>query len=270
MLLYGQNTNYLNKEIIKRLPNWINTVGQYCLCLSDDIDSLMSCYYLTKYKKWNIKYFYDFYNIYAAGNEILPQKETIAVDADLVYGKCFGNHVGLYEDNPNCINLNKYNNINQYNYTEKFAGSTLITVLSILNVDINTFTPEQRAILLCVDSMFLSYYFSKEQATYYIDTILGYKELIYILEKHDKQYFYNLQDKYKLKEKIYLDNWGLLQTDIKLDEISKLFNIKLQLPLEDFDLVQELEVHKGYYVPDDVDIFSLARTYKNRVIYSTY
>ncbi|WP_195509665.1 hypothetical protein [Clostridium tyrobutyricum] len=259
----------MNKEIIKRLPNWINTVGQYCLCLSDDLDSLFSCYYLTKYKKWNIKYFYDFYNIYAAGNEILPQKETIAVDADLVNGKCFGNHVGQYEDNPNCINLNKYNNITQYNYTEKFAGSTLITVLSILNVDINKFTEEQQAILLCIDSMFLSYYFSKSQASYYIDTILGYKKLIDILEKHDKQYFYNLQDKYKLKEKIYLDGWGLLQTDIKLDEISTLFNIKLELPQMDFDIVQELEVHKGYYAPGNIDIFSLARTYKNSVIYST-
>ena len=45
--------------------------------------------------------------------------------------------------------------------------------------------------------------------------------------------------------------------------------IMKQLPQMDFDIVQELEVHKGYYAPGNIDIFSLARTYKNRVIYST-
>ncbi|WP_039656351.1 hypothetical protein [Clostridium tyrobutyricum] len=260
----------MNKEIKDKLPDWINRKGQYCLCATDDLDSLLSCYILEKYRNWDIKYFYDFYGLYKNhGIEVIPNT-CIAVDADLYLGRCIGNHVGQYANNPNCINLNKYCNINQYNYNKKFAGSTLITILSLLDIPIDNFTIEQQEILLCIDSMFLSYYFNKQQATYYINTILSYKELIDILEKHDKNYFYNIQDKYKLKEKIYLDSQAKrLETHIKLSELSDIFNINLELPKDKFEKIKQFEIHRG--VPKkDTRIFSLAWTYKNSASYSTY
>ncbi len=264
MLLYDQNTNYLNKEIIKRLPNWINTVGQYCLCLSNDIDSLMSCYYLTLHKKWDIKYFYDFYGLYKNhGIEVIPNT-CIAIDADLYSGKCFGNHL-TNNINKDAININSLCNIGRQNYYDKFAGSTLITILSILDIPIDNFTIEQQEVLLCIDTMFKSYYFNKKQATYYIDTILGYKELINILEKHDVDYFYKIIDKYNLYASIDMVD-GYLRTDIKLNELNKLFGFNLELPSKEFLLCKKFIKKTG--IPAEDNIFSLAWTYKNSAIYS--
>ncbi|MEA5008769.1 hypothetical protein [Clostridium tyrobutyricum] len=257
----------MNNEIIKQLPQWIKQKEKYSLCLTNDIDSLMSCYYLTLYKNWHIKAFYDFNYLYAT-DATLPN-ECIAVDAELKQGKCIGNHVGEYENNINCININKYCNITRANYNSKFAGSTLVTVLSLLNVDISTFTIEQQEFILAIDTMFKSYFYNKEQATYYIKDILGHPELVDVLENHNKEYFYNIIKKYKLHEDIYLDSWGLLQTDIKLKEINKLFDIKLELPQEDFVAVEEFNTRIGIPRPNE-DIFSLAWIYKNKASYSYF
>lgn len=257
----------MNKEIKNKLPSWVNKRGEYCLCLSDDLDSLLSCYYLTKYRDWQIKYFYDFRHIYKEIN-VINEKNCIAVDMDITKGKCFSNHV-IDNDNENCINLNRYFNIGRWNYTHKYAGSTLLMVLSLLDIDINQFTTQQQEILLCVDSTFLHYNFDHELATYYISNILEYPELIHILKKNDVDYFKSIQDRYNLKEKIYMDDWNLISTDIKLTELSQLFNINLELPNVDFTQIGSFNIEKG--IPEqDSNIFSLAWSYKNSAIYSTY
>lgn len=257
----------MQKEIKNKLPIWVYTKGEYCLCLSDDLDSLLSCYFLTKYRDWPIKYFYNFYSIYKEYNTTV-EKNCIAIDADLIKGKCFGNHV-TNNNNTNCINLNRYCNVSRYNYTSKYGGSTLLMVLSLLDIDINQFTTQQQEILLCVDSTFLHYNFDHELATYYISNILEYPELIKILSQHDVDYFKNIQDKYNLKGKIYLDDWNLISTDIKLTELSKLFNINLELPNENFELIGNFNIGRG--VPEqDSNIFSLAWTYRNSAKYSYF
>lgn len=251
-------------KIKTKLPEWIYTEAKYNLCLSDDLDSLWSCYYLTKYRNWNIKYFYDFASIYRETNTN-NDCGCIGIDMDLTHGKCIGNHV-VSNNNPDCINLNKYFGINRINYTRKYAGSTLLMVLSILNVDISEYSDEQKAILLSVDSTFLSYYFNKDLATYYIKDILEYPELISILENYKKQDFIYLQGKYNLKSKIYMDDWGLLETNIKLLELSKLFNINLELSQQDFTLIGNFNIRTG--IPDTKNIFSLAWCYRNSARYS--
>ena len=45
-------------------PQWIDTNEEYVTCLSDDIDSLVSCKLLEKYKGWEVGYFYNFKEIY--------------------------------------------------------------------------------------------------------------------------------------------------------------------------------------------------------------
>jgi hypothetical protein len=235
--------------------------------LSDDLDSLLSCYFLTKYRDWNVKYFYDFSNIYKEIN-VINEKNCIGIDMDILKGKCFSNHV-VDNENENCINLNRYFNIHRWNYTKKYGGSTLLMVLSILDIDINTFTEEQQEILLCVDSTFLHYNFDNELAEKYIGDILQYPELIKILKKHDVDYFKNIQGKYNLKSKIYMDDWNLISTDIKLTELSEIFNINLELPNVNFEKIGSFNIGKG--VPQqDSNIFSLAWTYRNSAIYSYY
>ena len=257
----------MNEKIKGELPEWVYTRGEYNLCLSDDLDSLWSCYYLTKYRGWNIKYFYDFHSIYKESNTTI-EKNCIGVDMDICNGKTFSNHV-TNNNNEDCINLNRYFNINKWNYTKKYAGSTLLMVMSILNIDISTYTEEQKAILLCIDSTYLHYKFDKKLASYYIGEIFQYPELIYILEQHDQEYFIDLQIKYNLKGKIYMDDWNLISTNIKLKELSDVFDIDLELPNQDYEKIGNFNVGTG--VPEqDTKIFSLAWSYKNSAIYSTY
>jgi hypothetical protein len=257
----------MNDCIRNKLPEWVNIRGEYNLCLSDDLDSLWSCYYLTKYRGWPVKYFYDFESIYRESKTTV-EKNCIGVDMDICNGKTFSNHV-TDNNNENCINLNRYFNISRYNYTRKYAGSTLLMVMSILGIDINKFTPEQQAILLCVDSTYLHYQFNSKLASYYIGEIFQYPELIHILEQHDPEYFIDLQDQYNLKGKIYMDDWNLISTNIKLKELSQLFNIDLDVPQKDYEKIGNFNIGTG--VPEqDTKIFSLAWSYRNSAIYSTY
>jgi hypothetical protein len=62
-----------------------------------------------------------------------------------------------------------------------------------------------------------------------------------IVQGHDKEHFYKIIRKYKLHEQIYIDNEGYLHTDIDLKGLSKLFNINLKLPTEQFYKYRELK-----------------------------
>lgn len=245
---------------------WTEEEGGYNLCLSNDIDSLISCYYLSMYKDWHIKYFYDFDKTYKSEN--YAGSKLIGVDMDILKGRCIGNHV-VYNNNENCINLNRFEQIGFGNYTSKYAGNTISTVLSLLNISADDFTEEQQEILLSIDCMFKSYYFDKSIAKYYINDVLGYPQLIHILESHTKEYFYNIMDKYSLYSDInYKD--GYLHTDIKLQELKKIFNIRLELPQREFFVCQNFGQATGIPDPNNTNLFSFARTYKNSGIYSYY
>ena len=95
---------------------------KYYLVLTNDIDSYLSCLYLKALFGVEIGGFYDFEALYI-NSEITKGKEPIYVDADINSGLAFGNHVTALS-NPDCINLNQ--GIKQNNYTDKYAGSTLM------------------------------------------------------------------------------------------------------------------------------------------------
>ena len=118
---------------------------------------------------------------------------------------------------------------------------------------------------MCIDTMFKSYYFNKKNSTYYLAEILEYPELINILEKHDADYFYKIMDKYNLYASIDMVD-GYLRTDIKLNELNKLFGFNLELPSKEFLLCKKFIKKTG--IPAEDNIFSLAWTYKNSAIYS--
>ncbi|WP_446897711.1 hypothetical protein ACSVC9_12040 [Clostridium sp. LBM24168] len=237
------------------------------MALSNDIDSLLSCAILEKYNNWKTKFFYNFYGLYKEkGMKVIPNS-AVGIDIDLINGRCLGNHIGD-SNNNDCINLNKLCGITRDKYYSKFAMSTAITVLSILGINIDDFTEKQKEIILAIDCGFKSYYYNKLLAGHYIAKVLEYPSLIKILEKHDKSYFYNIIDKYRLYADIDVDDTGHLVTDVKLAELSKILNIDLDLPKQEFIKFKEFEVKTG--IPESTEnLFSLAWAYRNSAIYSS-
>ncbi|MBV1819041.1 hypothetical protein G7A79_19170 [Coprococcus sp. MSK.21.13] len=270
----------MQKEIKELFPEWTKKEEMeniQSLCLSDDIDSLFSCIILKKlFKQLSIDAFYSFNQIYKTDTKI---KSIVGIDMDLTGGRCWGNHVTLLsaEDKKNkkCANLNTVLDINRDNYFNKFAGSTLIQVLSRYNIGLNNMSKEQLEVLVSVDTAFKQYYFNKDLFKKYYNDILQYPMFEKILKEHDKNYFYNIIKEYGLHEKIYIDDNGKLNTNIRLDKLGELFpNLSFVLPKKEFYFVKEYKdigqatyrrTKKGL---SNKKIFSLAVTNKNFVKYS--
>lgn len=266
-------------ELKKEFPQWVNNneIGEFDLCLSDDLDSLFSCILLEEIKGYKINYFYNFYGL----GEITRTKNfAIAVDVDLVQGKCWGNHTVLLSNhdkvNAECANINSILGISRSNYTKKFCGSTLLQIISYYDYDISNLSDEALLILLAIDSTYLSYYFNEETCRYYLVELLELDRLYEILEKYPKQEFERVNRQYKLKSKIEIKD-GRLVTNIDLKGLEKLFNVPFLLPKESFELVKEFKYCTKIFERNDFsvsksdlenEIFSLAVTNKNFCCYS--
>lgn len=258
----------MKKEIKEKFPSWIEENIDYSLCLSDDIDSLFSCIILNKIKGYEIKWFYNFNSIYRADTYKKGTK-IIGVDMDLVNNRrCWGNHVTI--ENKNSANLNTIMGINRNNYTEKFAGSTLLTILSYYNVDLSQCTEKQLEVLISIDVAFKQYYFNKNLFKKYYNDILEYPIFSKIIEKHDKDYFYNIILEYKLNEHIYINENGQLNTNIELGKLGELFpKLSFNLPENTYKKKRNFEiVQSNWQEHEQEEIFSCARTYKNKLRYS--
>lgn len=255
----------MKKEIKQKFPSWINEDIDYNLCLSDDIDSLFSCIILKKIKGYEIGWFYNFNSIYRAKD--VEKKKVIGVDMDLVNRRCWGNHVTL--ENKNSANLNTILGISRYNYISKFAGSTLLTILSYYNVDLSQCTEKQLEVLISIDVAFKQYFFNKNLFKKYYCDILEYPIFVDIIEKHDKEYFYNIIKEYKLNEHIYIKD-NKLHTNIELDKLGELFpKLSFNLPENTYKKKRNFEIIQSTYQQhEQKEIFSCARTYKNKLRYS--
>lgn len=274
----------LREEYVEMLPTWLEE-EKLDLVLSDDIDSLASCALLTKVKGWNIRYFYDFENIYASKKLSTDLKKQgklnnkCYVDVAVQNGYAFDNHLSTltYDDewNEDMININMWSDACNDYYTLKYSGSTLLEVWSILDYPLPK-TEEGKMLLLAIDSSFKGFYnerFADVQTEYLID-VLGFEELYDVLDRHEAYEFYNIIKKYKLNSEITYKN-GILKTDLNLSVISKLLGIEITLPTDEFFCYKNFEI-----IEDDIDeyedrasgidknIFSLALTYKNKVRYS--
>jgi len=263
----------MRPDIKQLFPAWVNSDEYFDLCLSDDIDSLLSCVILEKIKGYKINYFYDFNNIYSTNQAI---NKAIAIDVDLKQGKCWGNHV-VIEENKESANLNRVLNISQENYSQKYAGSTLLTILSYYNVDISHLSEEGKMILLCIDSAYLGFYNDdfKEVHIHYMRDILQFPELLEVEERHTKEEFEGLQRKYRLKEKIKINKEGMLYTNIALTELEAVLGMPLKLPDIQFYMKKSFEsdlTTKEYYttIRNFVNIFSLAMIKKDSIKFSFY
>lgn len=266
----------MNNELKQQFPQWVteNEKGRYSLCMSDDLDSLFSCYMLNRFLGYEVEYFYSFNTLYQS--EKATDKETIYVDIATETGKCWDNHVTLINKNIDSVNqesanLNSINQIDTHSYFNKYCGSTLLQIMSYYAIPLPK-DKERLLILLAIDSTYLGHYDSRFKwvHNHYLND-LGYAHLIDFLDTVSKSDFNNIIYKYNLKGKIYMVE-GKLETDIKLDELGDKFSIRLQLPTHSFSIQSTYE-NKYKEINYSVEkpktgIFSLALTGKYKCKYS--
>lgn len=203
-------------ELKKEIPKWYKRIGEeYCgLILTDDMDSAYSCMLLQGLYSGTplenapimntgripVSGFYDFENLYI--NPILDKGRTrIFVDAEMTDEFCMANHSMALKNedalNPNLAVFDKDN------YTDKYAGSTFLMILSCYNICLDVLTEEEKMTILCLDSTYKGFY---EQ--YFHETNkdwlmrLGYPELITLMETKRSANFEEIQKEKNLSTKI--------------------------------------------------------------------
>ncbi len=268
----------MNNELKQQFPQWVteNEKGRYSLCMSDDLDSFMSCFMLNQLFGYDITYFYSFTGIYQSVSN--NQKEVIGIDIALENGKCWDNHVTRINSdsivNPQAANLNNIQMIHSGNYANKYSGSTLLQIMSYYNIPLPT-DKEKLMILLAIDSSYLGHYSTNDYFAmihHQMMNSLGYEHVNSFLDTVTKTDFNRINQHYNLKGKITVDQNGCLQTNIKLKELSILFNKDFVLPTDCFIHKYALDnkitrINQDTPKPE-TGIFSLALTAKDKCKYS--
>jgi hypothetical protein len=247
------------KTIYKQnLPTWCNNLNKdYKLLLSDDLDSLLSTLVLQKLFGCEVNSFYSFSKLYKTTNPLIQEGEVVGVDLALTGdAKTFDNHVVRLGDhfrtNPNSINCNTIFNVyaGGSQYHKKYAGSTLLTILSLYNVDLSRLSDEAKKILLCIDSAFLGFYSpykaDRDACKFFLTEVLELDILYETLGGTTKEEFREIQERYNLGAKININEDGALETDCNL------FLLSLGLGFDIFDWI-ELPKYK----------FKLRKSFKN-------
>ena len=159
--------------------------------------------------------------------------------------------------------------IGSSNYTQKFCGSTLLQIIAYYNLNINSLSELQKAILLTIDSTYLGYYFNNGHYCKKYLSMMGLDCLLKVLEEHSKQEFQELDYKYKINSsKIWvLDKQ--LHTNIQIDVLKLIFNISFLLPKINFKTFYEFDTGRGY-LNDSEGVFSCAMCFRNNYSYSKY
>lgn len=268
----------MNSEYVKIMPKWALQNEPHDLVLSNDIDSLASCALLKKIKGWDIKYFYDFNNVYKV-YKYTEEKEKCWVDVAIKEGHAFDNHVSnidLFDwFNDDMVNLNHVCWITNENYSDKYAGSTLLQIWSLYDIPLPV-TEEGMMLLLAIDTSFKGFYSDKfhDVQKHYLVDILGFEELYNVIKRHKADEFYDVIGKYGLSADIVCKN-AHLNTRLRLDEIGRLLGLELELPEDMFTIIEELDIIEARVLPgcDTIETLcpaakTLALTYKNKVRYS--
>lgn len=228
----------MKQELKNKFPEWCQTKDYDTIFMTNDFDSWFGSKLLEK-GETKIRYFFDNQFVYQIDDDY-KTTSAVAIDCDLVKGKCWGNHVTLMskddEVNEKSANVNNIYRINaRNNYTKKYCGSTTLQIMAYYDYDISKLSLEAKKILLCIDSHYVGLKNDRfKQTQFQWLRRLGYEELIEVAENTTEREFQQIQNKYNLKNEIWMDWDGLLKTDIKLDELSKLFNMDLSLPKEQF------------------------------------
>jgi hypothetical protein len=264
----------MKQQLKAKYPQWVNDkeYGKYNLCMSDDLDSFLSCKILQSLLGYEIKHFYDFDSIYTAPTQ---KKSTICVDIAIEKGMTWDNHVVKISENdivnPLSANINAINNINRSNYFTKYAGSTLLQILSYYDVPMPK-NHEAILILLDIDSSYKGNYSNDFKAVHrrYMEQLELYKLIDVLDNTNDVSAFYDVRRKYGLNGKITINENGKLNTTINLAKLQGLFDVDLKLSEEIFMKSYECG-ERGRFQSTGIskpEVFSFALTSKNEFKYT--
>lgn len=261
-------------KVKEQYSDWYKNIdkNKYYLVLSNDIDSYLSCLFLKKKFGVEIGGFYDFEALYI-NSKLTEGKEPIYVDADIMDGLAFGNHPTALK-NKNTINLNC--NISEKNYTDKFAGSTLMTLYSLYDVDLRKYAPYKIQLLLTVDVWFKQFFRFRDKWDYWTKQ-MGMEYLTDIITEYDmtEEAYYNTLIDYGFNRDIHIYGWEGnydLGFNLDYDALKEDLNITIPKPTCTFDKkILDLHIGQGDYfkLKNKKDrIFSNAMTYKGQYRYS--
>nr|WP_254849707.1 hypothetical protein [Bacillus cereus] len=264
------------KEFKEKFPQWVNENGDYTVCLSDDLDSLVGASILKSIKGYEIKHFYDFTNFYSVDGD---KRKAIGVDIALEKGMTWDNHVvrlsrygkvNTLSANPNVIE-----NIDRHNYTKKYAMSTALLMWSFYGLPLPE-SDEGKMLLLSIDSSYKGHYIGFKVVQNEWLRKLGFEGLIDIQNKYTLKDFTNIKKKYNSSMKIEFVN-GQLQTEMYLEGISKVLGLPIELPICCFKKrkrfqKERIELRNYSSCTKDMleekykkEIFSMALTQKNTI-----
>lgn len=260
----------MKQAIKERLPSWYRDLSNHAAILTGDIDSLMGYHFIRKLFGCNIAGFFTFKQYYESKEIEVNNKLLFGIDLSILQGKTFDNHLTHFHKNDYAINLN-----NQYcnKYYQKFPFSTTLLILSLYDFDLESFTDEQLKILLAIDSSFKGYYTDNERFTKVYISWLDKLDIRFLEDRIFKhmtiENFRDMQQKYNLNGIIKVDDRGYLRTNIKLDELSRVFTDKIELPQHKFKLkhTYTYKIINPIYeaIPNREHIISMAWTEKNKL-----
>lgn len=270
----------MKQQLKDKFPQWVNETerGKFNLYMSNDLDSLLSCLYLKQIKGYEVTRFYDFYNIYETQHN---NKEFIGVDMALEQGKVWDNHITRLNRmdiaNPESANINSVSDINRKNYRTKYAGSTVLQILSYYNIPLPQ-SREGKLILLAIDSSYMGYYNSdfKDVCLNWLEQLELY-ELIDILKSGTSiNEFKRVKKQYNLGSVIRVNENGKLETEINVAAMQGLFEFPLNLSAERFTRTHTFEVTGSWTMgkydnngKDEIrDLYSIALTSKDKFKYT--
>lgn len=270
----------MKQQLKAKFPQWCNDsqLGNYNLYMSNDLDSLLSCLYLKHIKGYEVTRFYDFYNIYETRHN---NKEFIGIDMALEQGKVWDNHITRLNRmdiaNPESANINSVSDINRKNYRTKYAGSTVLQILSYYNIPLPQ-SREGKLILLAIDSSFAGYYNSdfKDVCLNWLEQLELY-ELIDILKSGTSiNEFKRVKKQYNLGSAIRVNDNGKLETEINLAAMQGLFEFPLNLSAEKFTRTHTFETTGSWTMgkydnngKDEIrNLYSIALTSKDKFKYT--
>lgn len=247
------------KEIKGKFPEFCeDKITDYQLLISDDLDSLMCAVVQKELFNREVKFFIDVNSstttqkLYKIKDSKINTKKILGLDIALEDSRfnCWDNHVVKVLDsdtvNTNSANINIALNISQSNYYSKACISSFITMLSYYSIDISKWTTDQLCVLCTIDGVY--HPFLPKNIRYRATARKNLKLLEYgFLEQFidgNLDRILELEQELNLKGKIKVGLDGLLKTTIKLDELNKIFNNKIQLPNHNF--VGSCTLHKEF------------------------
>ena len=270
----------MQKQLKDKFPQWCKdtTKGKYNLYITNDADALLSGSYNKQLHNYEVTRMFDFKSIYAT--ESNEGKEFIGVDMALEHGKVWDNHITRLTRmdiaNPESANVNTVSDINRKNYRTKYAGSTVLQIMSYYNIPLPK-SREGKLVLLTIDSSFKGFYNSdfRDICISWLQQLELY-DLIDSLHDTKENEFKRVKQQYNLGSEIRVDENGKLQTEMNLAAMQSVLDIPLSLSEEKFTKTHTFETTGKWTMDKDAknskheidELYSIALTSSNTFKYS--